>query len=1143
MSVSDRPLLLRNKGFLALAVAQFLGALNDNAFKVLVTLLLAGWAPRPELAGRYVSAAGAIFVIPFLLFSTHAGFLSDRFSKMRVALWAKALEIMVMALSFWAFYARSEIFLAGVLFLMGLQSALFGPAKYGILPEMLEDKDLSNGNGILQMSTFLAILGGTLLAGPLLEKTRDQLHLASLVFVGLAALGTLSAFFITPVPASGAREKFDWNPARQFLRDWREASRDPVLTRCLLGIGAFWMIGAIFQMDLLLYGKIVMGAGDTAISLYLAVMAVGIGLGSAAAGLLSGRKVELGLVPLGTIGMGVFSLDLAFASHSQARVGLDLALVGFFAGFFVIPLNALLQQRSPRQAKGKMVALANIVSIFGVLAASLAMWLLTDLARLDPARTLAVVAGLTFLLSAYVVFLLRVSLARFLLWLLTHTIYRIEVSGGGNVPLRGPALIVCNHVSYVDPFLLTAAVSRNVRFFMWRKIYEWGPLRWFFKMMGMIPISAADGPRRFAASMLEARRALEEGHVVAIFAEGAITRVGQTLGFKKGMEVIVKGLDVPVIPAHLDRVWGSIFSFRGGRFLWKVPRQIPYPVTVSFGAPLPAPATAVAARQAVLELGSDAFARRMDELPTLPRALLRRARRRWFSKAAADTTGLSLTYGKFLAAAAHYARRFAAAGPEKAAGDAERVGVLFPPSVPGALVNAALSLAGKIPVNLNFTLSRELLENIMDKAGIRRVVTSARMLEALKWERDGRFLCLEDVPKPSKASAAALWILLRLLPPRLSEILLLPRSRARPGDPATLMFTSGSTGEPKGVIITHANIHANVQGMLEVFQMTPRDVLAGVLPFFHSFGYTGTLWFPLLGGFPVVYHRSPLEAAAIQKMIRSHGATMALATPTFLQMWLRKFDKEDVGTLRVVLAGAEKLRESLAKEFFDKLGVQVLEGYGCTELSPAACVNAPDVRDRHENQSGRKAGTVGRPLPGVSVRVVHPETGLGLPPGEPGLLLVKGPNVMKGYWRDPAKTAEVLRDGWYVTGDIASVDDDGFIRITDRLSRFSKIGGEMVPHILVEEKLHQVCGDPQAQFIVVSLPDEKRGEVLAVLHYNFSGDPAALCTGLEAAGLPNLWIPDPRRFLKLDQWPALGTGKVDLAGARETARRLLAGAS
>jgi acyl-[acyl-carrier-protein]-phospholipid O-acyltransferase/long-chain-fatty-acid--[acyl-carrier-protein] ligase len=407
----------------------------------------------------------------------------------------------------------------------------------------------------------------------------------------------------------------------------------------------------------------------------------------------------------------------------------------------------------------------------------------------------------------------------------------------------------------------------------------------------------------------------------------------------------------------------------------------------------------------------------------------------------------------------------------------------------------------------------------------------------LKWVKDPRMVCLEDLPKTSGLTKLMMWGLCFVLPSALIEKLFLPGARAGMQDPATLLFTSGSTGIPKGVPLSHANIQSNVQGLIEVFRLDSDDTMVGVLPFFHSFGLTGTIWYPLLAGIPVYYHRSPLEVVAVQKAVRDNKASVLLGTPTFLQMWMRKFKKEDVSSLHFILTGAEKLRDSLAQEFFDQFGVPVLEGYGCTELSPAACVSVLNVQDRHEFQLGHKAGSVGRPLPGVSVRIVDFDSGAPVPQGTPGLLLVKGPNVMAGYWRDPQKSAEVLRDGWYVTGDVAMVDDDGFVKITDRLSRFSKIAGEMVPHILIEEKIQQAAASAEAQFLVTAVKDDKKGECLVVLTYKFDGKIDELVGKLKTAGLPPLWIPDAKNFFALDEWPTLGTGKVDMVKAKDLAEK------
>jgi len=308
-----------------------------------------------------------------------------------------------------------------------------------------------------------------------------------------------------------------------------------------------------------------------------------------------------------------------------------------------------------------------------------------------------------------------------------------------------------------------------------------------------------------------------------------------------------------------------------------------------------------------------------------------------------------------------------------------------------------------------------------------------------------------------------------------------------------------------------------------------------VLPFFHSFGFTITLWLPAVLGVSVAYHPSPLDLTAISELVRDYRITFLLATPTFLQAYTRRCSPEDFGSLQFVVVGAEKLPERLALAFEDRFGLRPLEGYGATECSPVVAVNTRDFRAPGFRQVGGKRGHIGHPLPGISVRVVDPETREPLAAGAPGLLLVRGPNVMQGYLGNPEKTSEVLQDGWYITGDIAAEDEDGFLTITDRLSRFSKIGGEMVPHIKVEEQLHELAGATEQKFVVTAVPDGKKGERLVVLHTLKSEELKSVLENLAQAGLPNLWTPRPNQFFAVEEFPHLGTGKLDLRAIRELA--------
>jgi acyl-[acyl-carrier-protein]-phospholipid O-acyltransferase/long-chain-fatty-acid--[acyl-carrier-protein] ligase len=395
---------------------------------------------------------------------------------------------------------------------------------------------------------------------------------------------------------------------------------------------------------------------------------------------------------------------------------------------------------------------------------------------------------------------------------------------------------------------------------------------------------------------------------------------------------------------------------------------------------------------------------------------------------------------------------------------------------------------------------------------------------------------LEDVMKQSSkaqqiVTAAIAW----LLPARLLLRVYRPEV-SKADDLATVIFSSGSTGTPKGVMLSHRNILTNVEGIGQVYWVTGDDRVLGVLPFFHSFGFTGTLWLPLLHGFGVVYHANPMDAGTIGELVQKYNVTLMITTPTFCGAYMRKCTPEQFKSLKYTVVGAEKLRDALAREYKDKYGVAPLEGYGCTEMAPVVAVNVPDGA---AGQRGTKAGTVGHPLPGVVARVVDPDTGAPLDTDTPGLLLVKGGNRMIGYLKQPELDREVFRDGgWYVTGDIASIDEDGFITVTDRLSRFSKIGGEMVPHLKIEEVITRILDDQGA--IVTAAPDESKGEKLVAFYTRKDLTPQELWSKLNDSDLPKLWLPKRENLRQIEALPVLGTGKIDLREIKRMAKETAA---
>jgi len=1119
------------RGFWSLIATQFQGAFNENALKFLTIYLVLALEKDKGQRDQLEFLVGALFAAPFILFSLSGGYLADRFSKRSVTLWTKMFEIGVMLLAVMSLASPDFSLALAAIFLVCTQGALFGPSKYGLLPELLPAEKLSWGNGVLELGTFLGIIAGSVCGALLADAFKGrQIYSGAILFV-FTVIGLLCSLGISRVSAADPAKTFSafslidvWSPMK-LIRG------DRVLWLAVLGNTYFFFIAALLQFNIFLYGQDILHLNSTHGGFLQAAVAIGIGMGSLAAGFLSGGKIEYGLIPLGALGITILGLCLAIPGLSFAAVLLLLGGLGFAGGFFIVPISALIQHIPAEEHKGGVLGAANWLSFVGVGVASGAYYAVSHWAHLSPGAIFLWSAVATLAATGYVLYLLPDSLLRLLLWIATHTLYRLDVAGRENVPAKGGALLVPNHVSMADAAFLIASLDRSVRFLMFKGSYEHPLVKPFAKMLRVISIASDQGPREMIHSLREATQALQNGELLCIFPEGQMTRIGQMLPFRRGMERIMKGVDVPIIPVNLDGVWGSIFSFAVGRFLWKLPRHLPYPVRVTFGEPLPATATSFEARRAVQDLGAEAFARRKKHMRTLPRSFLHTARRHPLRFAMADGQTPRLNFFAVLARTLFLARRL-----RKHWQGQRMVGIFLPPSIPGALVNLAALLMGKVPVNLNYTASNETLASCAKQCDLKSIVSARAFLERVAVQPPIEPIVLEELakgPKVTERLAAALAVL--LMPTR--ALMRFAGSEHAPSldDLATIIFSSGSTGEPKGVMLTHYNIASNVEQLDQVFFLQPEDRIMGILPFFHSFGFTATLCLPAAVGAGVVFHPNPLDSRVIGALINKYSVTMLLATPTFLNTYLRRCTAEEFGSLRFVMAGAEKLPERVAMAFEDHFGIRPLEGYGCTECSPVVSVNTIDFRAASFRQVGAKRGSIGHPLPGITVKIVDPETHQPLGMEQPGLLFVRGPNIMHGYLNRPEKTAEVLRDGWYNTGDIASIDEDGFLRVTDRLSRFSKIGGEMVPHIKVEEKLQELVGGSEQMFVVTAVPDEKKGERLIALH-TLSEEQVEKClAGLANSDLPALWRPRRDQFVRIEKLPYLGTGKLALRKARALA--------
>ncbi len=1137
----DAPVPPRNRPLGGLLVAQFFGAFNDNAWKIMVALLAmqaAGAGIGSDAAAiegaqqKYAAICFVVFTLPLMLVSLPAGVVADRVSKRTVIIAMKAMEVALMAAGAVILWSAPDSWIAPLVVLgaMGMQSALFSPAKYGILPELLDHEHLSRGNGLLEMWTFIAIVTGTAVGGVLLDVTGDRVWLAGVVLTGLAGVGLAAATRIPAVPAARA----EGGMIETLRTAWSIIRSDRVLTLAVAGSVFYWGIASLIGQDVLIYAKAItrhLEASDTLSSVPLALLGIGVGVGGMIAGRLSEGKVEYGLIPLGALGMSVASMLLGLIGPGLIGTNILMVVLGISGGLVVIPLNAILQWRTPAESRGAVIAVANVIIFAGILLGSLAGYYLA-VRGLDARGILVVSAAIIVLGTVWAVWLLPQALARLGLVLLTHTFYKLRIVGRQNVPSQGPALLVPNHVTFVDGLWLIASLDRPVRFIVDSHYYEKWWLRPFMKAFRAIPISASGGPRVLLRALRDAGKYLDEGDLVCIFAEGQITRTGMILPFRRGLERIVKGRTAPIIPVHLDGAWGSIFSYHAGRFVTKRPRKIPYPVTVSYGKPLPSDTPVWKVREAVQDLGRAAWDLRSEERPPLHRSFIQAVRRQPRRFAFGDERRPKMTAIQALTGAILLARVLRSRWANQ-----PRIGILLPPSVAGALVNLATTLAGKTSVNLNYTAGPSGMSSAVQQAQLRTVITSLMFLEKAKLElpKGVHPLYVEDLTKNITSGARLFGLLLaRFAPSRWIERICGCERHTTLDDEVTIIFSSGSTGDPKGVILTHGNIDSNVEGVAQVFPVQRQDKMLGILPLFHSFGYM-TLWLAINHEVGVVFHPNPLDADAIGRLIERNKLTILIATPTFLQLYLRRCTPGAFGSLRVVLTGAEKLPDRLVEAFEQSFGIRPIEGYGATECSPVIAVSTLDVRYDGVFQAGSRRGYVGQPLPGVSVRVVDPDTFEPLGCDEPGMLLVNGPNVMAGYIGRDDLTAKAMRDGWYVTGDIARIDQDGFVKITDRLSRFSKIGGEMVPHGKVEEALHEATGLEIQTFAVTAVPDEKKGERLAVLHTLDEKRVPDLPKKLTEMGLPNLFIPRADQFIRVEQLPFLGTGKLDLRQIKKTA--------
>lgn len=1196
----DRKAPLWSNGFVALLITQFMVALNDNLFRWLIIPIgkyAVGWSDSPDKV-RMLGAV--VFLVPYLIFTSYAGFCTDRFNRKKVLVSCKIAEVIIILMGTAAILAQSVHFMLVVLFLLGAQSAFFSPAKYSSLPSVVPANRISEANGFYAMTTMIACIAGQVLGGCLFVWTTiypngnhpiegtGGMHnwwIWASVLIGVAVIGLISSLFIPSIPSVDPQARFPWNPFRQTFADLGFLYKNKKIFWIAMGSAFFWGLGALAQLNIDKFatdqgaGGVLFVRQDEAMIL-LVILTLGIAAGSLLAGIWSRGRVELGLVPLGIFFLISSAVFLGFTPTVELEAGqkfasvftfpffyslVGLILIGISVGIYDIPLVTSLQTRTPEQTRGRILAAYNFFSF-----AAMAVFSWFGGVLCDPSSCGLNIDGLNAkqvwlfcaLISLPILFfavkhlflpLISVLTAGYL-WLF----YRPRVIGLDNIPAEGGVLLVSNHVSYLDSLFIFTQSKRPIRFIADEAYIPKGFPNYLADKTGVIRIKPGD--RRSIVNMLrEARQALKNGEAVCIFAEGGLTRTGQIKTFQDGFLSILKGNeDCPIVPVYLSELWNSRFAYTQYKDPQMRSQKLLRRPTVAFGKPVKKLKGAWELWQIINELGVDSMNPNRfpkDKQYLIPaRMVLRICKKFAKQERIADSTGLRLTGYQTLLRILILRRalkRFLTS-------DEQFIGLLLPTSVGGVLANVGVSFIGRVPVNLNYTFTNETINYCINRVGIKHVLTSKKLLNKIpNLKPDAELLYIEDLLKEVSRGDKIFGLIESLLPLGCLERLL-GLTKIKPSEINTIIFTSGSTGLPKGAMLSHSNISSNMQAFMQVLFLTQKDRLFEMLPLFHSFGYTTGIWAPLSYPISCFYHYSPLDSKLIGELAAKEKATTMATTPTFLRNYMRRCPKECFENVDVTIAGAEKTPKDLNENWQNKYGHPISEGFGMTELSPVLAVNTPPTRRPDQYASYYREGSIGRPCPGFAVRIVDSTTGELLPPNTDGMLEVKGPCVMLGYYDEPEKTAASYHDDWFVTGDIARLDEDGFIFITGRETRMSKIGGEMVPHILIEEKLAQIVADlektsgqtakesdnskdfdvPTVRFAVAAVPDEKKGEKIVVLYTDIPVDTESICKMLINKGMPSIWVPAPCNFHQVEKIPLLGSGKLDLASVKKRVKEI-----
>lgn len=1111
----------------------------------------------------WISIINAMIIIPFLLLFTLSGYLSDKYNKKNIMVYGAVSSFLLSVLMIISYMSENFYFAMFSLVLLAVQSAIYSPAKFGLILDIYGKKNLSRGNAALQAISIIAILFSIGVASFVFENFYNLNNLQSLTskeelltailpltyyILPVAFLEMVVSFlFLRRINTSYVKDenlslnKDEFFKGKLLVKNIKTIFSHDVIFLSVIGLSVFWGVSQATMAVFPSFVKQYLNITDVfLINGVIAASGVGIAIGSVLYSRISKHYIEVGTIPLASFGMA-FSLYISTVVQTPFLLAITFLMFGVFGGMFVVPLNALIQFNAKKKVLGTILAGNNwfhSLSMFLMLC----MTTIVSYFELDPLKTIYLILTIIVIGTAYTIYKLPQSLILLFLKSIVGLKYKLEVDGIKNIPSSGGVLLLGNHISWIDWAIILMAVPREVKFVMDKTIYSKWYITWILKMFKAIPISNISSKSTIQTIAKE----LDSGSVVVLFPEGSITRNGHLGEFKKGFEKVLEltQTEIKVIPFYIRGLWESMFSRANKKF--KKSKRTSN-VTVSFARSMnKSRANIVSVKKEVFELSSKSWKEHIRNLKPLNETIFDKLKEVSSEIVFADSTGLELSGNKFLTASILFKDLL------KKEIKGQNIGLLVPSTASGAFINYTVLMMGKTAINLNYTSEINSLKSSIELAEIKTIIASKKFVEKLESKAINikeilelvEVIYLEELKtKISKNKGLFTYLSVKFLPSCILKLLHLTKTNK--DDTVMILFSSGSEGKPKGVELSGDNILGNAQQIANIINVSNEDTIVGSLPLFHAFGIVVTTYLPLIEGIKCVAHPDPTDGLGIAKLVSSYKATIMCGTSTFFRLYAKnqKIHPLMFESLRLVVAGAEKLREDVKFEFKKRFGKDILEGFGATETSPVASCNLPDVlASDFTVQIGQKAGTVGMAIPGTTIKIVNPETFKELEPNEEGMILISGIQVMKGYLKNEEKTKQVLKTirgkTYYITGDKGKIDEDGFITIVDRYSRFAKLGGEMISLGAVEEKISRLLelkDDSSVDFIVTSVEDEKKGEKIVLLISNVDEEYVLKLKEKILNNFENkLMIPSNIKII--DEIPKLGSGKKDFNAAKLKAK-------